>query len=137
MGSAFPNLESLEELENGILAPSLAADQPTTLDKTIVVSLRELPEEVQIFAREHDHALGRWGATHGETIARLADAPEAVVAAAVSAFAPLASFDLDPDTPGVVRLAFRGADLTRGVLGRRAGRSRRQRRSLVALLEAR
>lgn len=80
-------------------------------DKTIFVTVAEDASGAAIAAREFDNALQRWGTTKTARVARLGEAPGAVVEAAVAAFAPLAAFDIDPDDPGRVTIAYRGAEL--------------------------
>ncbi|MEO1498298.1 MAG: hypothetical protein AAFV43_14235 [Planctomycetota bacterium] len=83
---------------------------PAETDKLIVVRV-VADGAIDIVGREYDLNIGSWGAETPGRVDRLADLSEAMFDVVTRAFRPLASFDVDPDDAGLVRLTFRGARL--------------------------
>ena len=91
--------------------PSDPQNAGLPVDKTILVIVQETPGGFQVAARELDGVLDRWGTV---VTARAASWPalvDATIDATSRAFSPIAAFELDPENPTQVRLAFRGEEL--------------------------
>ncbi|TWT42571.1 hypothetical protein [Botrimarina hoheduenensis] len=97
-----------DTVADGLEAPPLTG--APTPHKVFDIRLAEA-DGVTLTTREYDTTLGRWSNPLVSYAAEVALTPDAVFSAVTDVFRPIAAFDVDPEDPSRVWLAFRGAEL--------------------------
>jgi len=96
-----------------MLSDEQLVDARRDFDKLFTLVIRETPLGLTVSAQEYDSLLETWGPVVQFTTADGSSVGELAFATVHSAFAPMAKFRVDRESPGQVELSFRGESLPR------------------------